>query len=131
MNIIRVDRKQKGMILMEFKNMTNINDFLEAMRKGYFAMEKVVSDNSVSYVITDQRFNPVSYKLFKNQFGYNVLYRDSFGQFVLFLDMNDNNIKLKQVHSNGRCYKAPKYLKKYVNVAMLVNLFVNSKICEF
>ena len=36
MNIIRVDRKQKGMILMEFKNMTNINDFLEAMRKGYF-----------------------------------------------------------------------------------------------
>ena len=74
MNIIRVDRKQKGMILMEFKNMTNINDFL---------------------------------------------------------DMNDNNIKLKQVHSNGRCYKAPKYLKKYVNVAMLVNLFVNSKTCEF
>ena len=116
---------------MEFKNMTNINDFLEAMRKGYFAMEKVVSDNSVSYVITDQRFNPIQYKLFKNQFGYNVLYRDSFGQFVLFLDMNDNNIKLKQVHSNGRCYKAPKYLKKYVNVAMLANLFVNSKVCEF
>ena len=67
MNIIRVDRKQKGMILMEFKNMTNINDFLEAMRKGYFTMKKIVSDNSVSYVITDQRFNPISYKLFKNE----------------------------------------------------------------
>ena len=116
---------------MEFKNMTNINDFLEAMRKGYFAMEKVVSDNSVSYVITDQRFNPVSYKLFKDQFGYSVNYQDSFGHFTLFLDMNDNNIELKQVRSNGRNYKAKKYLKKYVNVAMLANLFVNSKVCEF
>ena len=116
---------------MKIENMTNINDFLEAMKNGYYTMEKIVRGDRTSYIITDKRFNPVSYKLFKNQFGYNVLYRDSFGQFVLFLDMNDNNIKLKQVHSNGRCYKAPKYLKKYVNVAMLANLFVNSKVCEF
>ena len=45
--------------------------------------------------------------------------------------MNDNKIELKQVYSNGRLYKAKKYLKKYVNVAMLANLFVNSKVCEF
>ena len=59
-----------------------------------------------------------------------LLYDEDFLK-ICFKVMNDNNIKLKQVHSNGRCYKAPKYLKKYVNVAMLVNLFVNSKTCEF
>ena len=116
---------------MKIENMTNINDFLEAMKNGYYTMEKIVRGDRTSYIITDKRFNPVSYKLIKDQFGYSVNYQDSFGHFTLFLDMNDNNIELKQVRSNGRHYKVPKYLKKYVNVAMLANLFINSKVCEF
>ena len=51
---------------MKIENMTNINDFLEAMKNGYYTMEKIVRGDRTSYIITDKRFNPVSYKLFNS-----------------------------------------------------------------
>lgn len=110
---------------MEFENMTNKEEFLNACEAGFFELEVVdVKENGEkAYRMSDKRLNTVSWFLSGSD-NYYAISHSGNESFIVYCFMEKNKVRINEAYHNGKTYRAERFLKKFETVCLLANCFV-------
>jgi len=123
---------------MEFQNAINKTSFLQSCEKGLYSIESLENKENGTkvYQLNDNTLNDLSWILHKCEKHYVIEYKGEppfkhgFEPYMLTIEVNEDKVKLTELHRNGKNYKSEKYLKKYLNIGLFASCFIKFGLCD-
>lgn len=109
--------------MIKINNVTDKNNFMEAIKDGKLKIDKVEKNK---WVLQHCIFNNLIYNLeYKDDKTFNLSYKDSYDNFTVNFTIEESLTIINKAKVNNKNCKADRFLKKYDSLAIMVNSFVN------
>lgn len=110
------------MIFTTVANQTEKEYFMELIKENKVSINKI---NDNTYKLCDDRFNHLEWNLEVEDNIYILSCKDIYQEFKIYLTMNKELTTINKAWYNGKTYKSEKFLKKYNQLMVFANSFVN------
>lgn len=109
--------------MYEIKNVTDKDYFMEAIKEGKLKVDNVEKNK---WILQDCVCNTLKYSLeYKDDKTFDLSYKDNYDSFIVNFTIKESLTTINKANHNNKNYKSDRLLKKFNNLAILINSFVN------